>query len=117
MTKGGRASQDRPGRTPMKRAMLVGTALLVGGCYVESQPGYYSASGQYATGGYDAATYEVSVGPPAPVYYEAPPPPAPRYEVRPALPFYGAVWIDGYWDWRGRDWFWVGGRWAPPREG
>ena len=28
-------------------------------------------------------------------------PPAPYYETLPPLPFAGAVWINGYWDWRG----------------
>ena len=46
-------------------------------------------------------------------YAPAPPPPRAMGFVGVA-PGPGFVWIDGYWDWRGHDWFWVGGRWARP---
>jgi len=44
------------------------------------------------------------------------PPPAPIEEVRPALPFPGAIWIPGFWDWNGNGHVWVAGRWSarPP---
>src|SRR5262245_5579892 len=63
------------------------------------------------------AYVELEAYEPQPVYYEAPPPPAPRYEVRPPAPFFGAIWVDGWWDWRGHRWVWIGGRWQSPRSG
>src|SRR5215813_10829702 len=57
--------------------------------------------------------------PPPPVQtvvVQAQPPPAIE-EVRPAVPFEGAIWIPGYWDWNGVRYVWVAGRWSPqPRE-
>ena len=44
-------------------------------------------------------------------------PPAPYVEVVPLIPFAGAVWIGGYWGWRGGRHAWVGGRWEQPRPG
>lgn len=44
-------------------------------------------------------------------------PPAPYVEIVPAIPFVGAVWIGGYWGWRGGRHDWVGGRWEQPRNG
>ena len=44
-------------------------------------------------------------------------PPAPIVEVRPAMPFAGAVWIPGYWRWGGHHHVWVGGHWSAPRAG
>ena len=44
-------------------------------------------------------------------------PPAPIEEVRPAVPFEGAVWIPGFWQWNGTRHVWVAGRWtAQPRD-
>jgi hypothetical protein len=64
---------------------------------------------------------------PSYVYEPAPPPaqevvvqeapPEPIVEVRPAVPFAGAVWIPGYWHWNGNRHFWVGGHWSAPRRG
>ncbi|WP_247652870.1 hypothetical protein [Ideonella aquatica] len=62
-------------------------------------------------------------GGPPPVYESGPvvmapmAPPPPRYEVVPALPYAGAVWIGGYWNWSGRAHVWVPGRWEAPRHG
>ena len=57
--------------------------------------------------------------PPPPVQPEvvetAPPPPI--EEIRPPIPFGGAVWIDGYWHWSGVRFIWVGGRWSAPPSG
>ena len=64
---------------------------------------------------------------PAPVYGGAPypdegvyapmAPPAPYTEVIPVMPFAGAVWVGGYWNWsRGRH-VWVPGRYERPRAG
>jgi hypothetical protein len=44
-------------------------------------------------------------------------PPAPYVEVVPAIPFAGAIWIGGYWGWRGGRHAWVAGRWEHPRPG
>jgi hypothetical protein len=44
-------------------------------------------------------------------------PPAPYVEVVPAIPYAGAVWIGGYWGWRGGRHAWVPGRWERPRAG
>jgi hypothetical protein len=60
-----------------------------------------------------------------PVYVEPQPeyvlvreaPPAVIVERRPPPPGGGYMWIDGYWDWNGRQYVWQGGHWArPPRE-
>ncbi len=49
-------------------------------------------------------------------YYAGYAPPAPRYEYVGVAPGPGFVWTRGYWDYRGRNWNWVGGRWVrPPR--
>lgn len=45
-----------------------------------------------------------------------PPPPVLRYEVVPP-PRYGYEWVQGYWDWNGRDYVWVPGYWIEAREG
>jgi hypothetical protein len=51
---------------------------------------------------------------PAPVYVAWAPPPL-LIETVTAPPFYGAVWVGGYWVWDG-DWVWAAGHWkAPPR--
>jgi len=43
-------------------------------------------------------------------------PPPPRYGVVGYAPGPGYVWTDGYWNYSGRNWAWVGGRWQrPPR--
>jgi len=43
-------------------------------------------------------------------------PPPPRYGVVGVAPGPGYVWTDGFWDMRGGNWTWVGGRWVlPPR--
>jgi len=44
-------------------------------------------------------------------------PPAPIVEVRPAVPYPGWIWTDGYWDWVGGRHVWVPGRWVAPRPG
>jgi len=56
--------------------------------------------------GCGGGAYYASYGPPAPRYYGA-------VGVAPGP---GYVWTNGYWDWRGRNWAWVDGRWLrPPR--
>jgi len=44
-------------------------------------------------------------------------PPAPYYEPVPVAPYAGAVWIGGYWGWRGGRHAWVGGHYEPARPG
>jgi hypothetical protein len=46
----------------------------------------------------------------ASVYVPTPPPTA-IVEVRPAIPFPEAIWIDGYWAHRHGNWVWVHGTW------
>jgi hypothetical protein len=59
-------------------------------------------------------------------YYDAAPaasayvnvaPPAPIVEARPIMPYAGAVWMPGYWNWNGYRHVWIGGRWSAPRPG
>jgi len=53
-------------------------------------------------------------------YYVArtPPPPPAAYGVVGMAPGPGYVWVNGYWDWRGGNYFWVRGSWVlPPRRG
>ncbi len=45
------------------------------------------------------------------------PPPAPIVEVRPAVPFEGAIWIPGNWHWSGARYVWAAGRWSPRPAG
>jgi len=44
-------------------------------------------------------------------------PPAPYYETVPAAPYAGAVWVSGYWGWRGGRHAWVGGHYEQARPG
>jgi hypothetical protein len=44
-------------------------------------------------------------------------PPTPQYEVQPALPFLGAIWIAGFWNWLGGRHVWVSGHYEQPRPG
>src|SRR5436305_1226834 len=55
---------------------------------------------------------EPPVGAPVPVAVEWAPPPM-LVEPVPPLPYFGAVWVGGYWTWEG-DWVWARGRWAGP---
>ena len=46
------------------------------------------------------------------------PPPAPRYVVRrPPLPFAGALWVRGYWNWTSGRYVWRTGHYIRPRAG
>ena len=44
-------------------------------------------------------------------------PPAPYYEPVPVAPYPGAVWIGGYWGWRGGRHEWIGGHYERGRPG
>jgi hypothetical protein len=87
---------------PFHRALWLSIPVLsvmVGGCVVRTR-----------TVGYVEPTYHET--------YVAGPPPAPIVEYRPMPPpGYATVWIDGYWDWSGYDWYWVNGTWASARPG
>ena len=39
------------------------------------------------------------------------PPPA-RVEIRPAVPYPEAVWVEGHWEFRHGEWMWSPGYWA-----
>jgi hypothetical protein len=45
-------------------------------------------------------------------YAPPPPPPSAAYVRRPVCPGPNYVWIDGFWDWRGRRYAWNPGYWA-----
>jgi len=64
--------------------------------------------------------------PAAPVAYTTPgetytvapmAPPAPYVETVPAMPYAGAVWINGYWNWSGGRHQWMPGHYARPMPG
>jgi hypothetical protein len=85
-------------------------ALLLSGCVVAPAPYYGDGSAGYPAAGYgdgygDAAVYAPTA------------PPAPYAEVQPAIPFAGAIWIGGFWNWSGDRYSWVPGRYERPRAG
>jgi hypothetical protein len=65
-----------------------------------------------------AQAYQPPPPPVNEVVVESAPPP-PIEEIRPALPFPGAVWVPGYWHWSegAHRHVWVGGRWSPRPAG
>ncbi len=76
---------------------------------------FYEGHWRYSTPPAPTVVYE-----PAPVteeVYTQEAPPQPIVEVRPAVPFGGAVWVGGYWRWFGGRYHWVGGHWSGPRAG
>ena len=93
--------------TPRTRRLATACALAalsaLGGCVVAPAP----APGYGDPYGYPSATDVY-----APVA-----PPAPYVEVQPAIPYPGAVWINGYWNWSGNRHAWVPGRYERPRPG
>ena len=98
-----KASTDRPtlARLTLAAGALAAAAALAG-CVVAPVPGtvYSDPYGYPST--------------PATVYAPMAPP-APYYEVQPALPYPGAIWINGYWNWSGNRHHWVPGRYERPR--
>jgi hypothetical protein len=92
--------------------------------YVWEPARWVNEGGQWA---YFAGHWRVAAPPTAPVIYQPPvvaqpivtetAPPDPIVEVRPAVPYAGALWIPGYWHWHGNRHFWVGGRWSAPHPG
>jgi hypothetical protein len=52
---------------------------------------------------------------PADALIEVPyPPPPGRVEVVPPRNSEDEVWVDGQWDWNGKDWKWTDGAWVKP---
>src|SRR5262245_24939120 len=90
--------------------MLTLSTLGATGCVVRATRGSY----HYGTYGYASA--RARVGYPGMSYVQTLPP-DPIYEDIPAAPGYGMVWIDGYWDWNGSDWYWIEGHWESQRDG
>ena len=84
-------------------------AALLSGCIVAPYPGHRVYSQPVPVGAQPLPYDDEAVVDMAP--------PAPYVEVVPAIPFAGAVWIGGYWGWRGGRHYWVGGRWEQPRPG
>ena len=89
----------------MKRptlAWVLASSALLSGCVVvpAHRAGYYG-------GGYAAE----------PAVVVDMPPPAPYAEVVPVMPYPGAVWVGGYWGWRGGRHQWVPGYYERPRPG
>jgi hypothetical protein len=76
--------------------MLAAAALSLSGCVV--------VPADYYGDGYSGEVVDVA-------------PPAPYAEVRPVMPYVGAVWISGYWGWHGGRHYWVPGRWDHGRPG
>lgn len=79
---------------------LLGAAALVGCAVVPVGPAYGGAA--YYDDGYVMATVA---------------PPATYYEPVPVIPFVGAVWIGGFWDWSGGRHVWRPGHYEHPRPG
>jgi hypothetical protein len=48
------------------------------------------------------------------MYVRSAPPPPRYYGPMGRAPGVGFVWTDGYWDWRGNNWYWTDGRWMRP---
>ena len=92
-------------------ASVAAGALLLSGCVVAPAP-YY---GDGSAGGYPPAGY--GDGYDAAAVYAPTAPPAPYAEVQPAIPFAGAIWICGFWNWSGGRYSWVQGRYERPRAG
>lgn len=52
------------------------------------------------------------------VVVQVPPqPPAAVVVTRPSPPYFGAIWVDGYWRYGGAGFVWVAGHYVPPRAG
>jgi len=79
----------------MKQKLLGGVLVVAGTIF-----------GAACAGGYGGGYY-VRSGPPAPRYYGA----------VGRAPGPGFVWTNGYWDWRGNNWYWTDGRWLRPPRG
>lgn len=120
-------------RPPLHRTLMSAVALsaVLSACTVVERPIVMRPTSER----YGAPIYEqpsaVTVLDPAPVVsiYETAPliqpapllvpwaPPPMLVQTPPPAPFFGAVWVGGYWSWQGQ-WVWSAGRWvAPPSIG
>ncbi len=101
----------------VRLAGAAGVAVLLSACVVvPTGRGYGNGGygdGRHADGRYPDGSYPSAGGG---VYADTPPPQA-QYEVVPALPYLGAVWIAGFWNWHGGRHAWVPGRWTRPQHG
>ena len=86
--------------------------------WVNEGGGYVFYEGHWSSGyvPQPEVVYEPPPPAPEPVYVEQAPP-EPIVEVRPALPFAGAIWLPGFWTWHGHHHVWVGGHYSAPRAG
>ena len=94
----------------LKFLVLPALALVLSACVVAPYPRQV-AYGQGSGYGY---------GQPVPAQNEVyvnVAPPAPYVEVIPVLPFLGAVWISGFWNWQGGRHHWSPGYYDRPRAG
>src|SRR4051794_5169625 len=90
----------------MTRAALALATLMIPGVFAGCVPGTYVAT---------TTTYPAPAPDPySEVYVNTSPPPA-VVEYRSYPPGPGYVWVDGYWDWSGYDWYWTRGYWAAGR--
>ena len=101
------------------RSTLSLLALFLTGCVVAPAPAPYEPAPPPAV--------EAAPEAPPPSVYEEPPtvqpapvvvawaPPPMLVEVPPPMPFENAVWVGGYWVWRG-NWVWASGRWMGPPQ-
>ncbi len=96
-------------RATQSFAFVPALAIAAGAVLVGCVPGYVAVGGSYRTSGYyDYDSAEVQVHRP---------PPAAVFEYRAPAPGPGHLWVDGYWDWNGYDWFWLRGYWVSGRPG
>ena len=102
------------------RSTLFSLALFLAGCVVAPAPAPYEPAPP------PPVAEAVPEAPPPSVYEEPPAyqpapvvvawaPPPMLVEVPPPMPFESAVWVGGYWVWRG-NWVWASGRWMGPPQ-
>ena len=93
-------------RTIAMWAALGGAAVLLSGCFwrARTQPVTYGA------------TYNGGVAADGVVVYQAPPQPQVVVQ-QPAVPYQGAVWVQGHWTWNGAQYVWSQGHYVQPRVG
>ncbi|MCG3188786.1 MAG: hypothetical protein LKCHEGNO_00972 [Burkholderiaceae bacterium] len=84
----------------VRRVAVAACVVGLSGCVV-APLGYYDADGSYGE-----ATTVTDVAPPAPYS-----------ETVGVAPFVGAIWLGGYWGWRGGRYAWVPGHWGHARPG
>lgn len=82
-------------RTFVRASVLSATLAVLSGCVVAPAPVPVAASDVYTTVA----------------------PPVTQYEVVPPVPYAGAVWVGGYWNWTGGRHVWVPGHYVAGRPG